>query len=158
MSPVPTILDRSVEQFIPPRLRNHARDYFAYSVDFLPLAANQAASQTFQVQSDSDFLLMAATATARDPAAVGTVFQAPAITVQLESSGSGRLLFNRAVDFRNIYGDSQLPFLMPHAKYLDGNSTFQTTLTNLNGAGGQDYDVRVTYHGFKIFNFSWDAS
>lgn len=155
MSPVPAQMVEALE-ILPPALRNHARDYFCYAVDFLPLAATTQATQTVQIQADSDFLLMAVAATARDPAAPATVVDPPPVTVELRTSGSGRFLQNRAMDWDNVFGSADLPFLLPFPKYLDANSTFDTILANLDAA--DDFDIRVSYHGFKVFDFEWGAS
>lgn len=152
--PVPAQAAQALE-YLPPELRQRARDYFAYSTDFLPLAAGTADTESISIQADSDFLLVAATGIARDPADVDSRFAAPAITVQLTDTGSGRQLQNQAQDWLSFFGDSELPFFLPYPKVLDRNSILTTTLENLDGA--QDYDVRISYHGFKIFNWNWNA-
>lgn len=139
---------------LPPELASKAKDYFAYSFDFLPLAANSTATESIQIQADSSYLMMAVSGTARDPAAVATVFDPPAVTVQFDSSGSGRLLQNRAVDWDNIVGSAELPYLLSFPKWLDANSTLDAQLSNL---GAQAYDIRLTLHGFKLFDFDWSA-
>ncbi len=151
MSPVPAQMG-SVLEYLPPELREKARDYFVYAVDFLPLTADSADSDTISIQNDSDFLIVAATAIARDPADPATRFADPPITARIEDTGSGRNLENRAIDWASYFGDAELPFYLPYPKLIDRASTITTTLTNLDAA--QDFDVRVAYHGFKIFNWT----
>lgn len=137
--------------YLPPALMDRERDYFGYSVTELNLAAAAVATPTFAVQNDSDFLITAICGTARNPAAPTVVFATPAITLQVDDAGAGRNLFNQAVDWRNLCGSAELAFVLPYPKLINRASTVTVTLTNLDAA--QAYDVRVTFHGFKIFTW-----
>lgn len=140
-------------QFVPPPLRPYAKDYFGYTVESLNLAGGAVATPTFAVQKDSDFLLCLVTGTARDPANPTVVFAAPALTVLITSSGSGRNLMSRPLDWNNVAGTAQRPFFLPWTKFIQQSSTVEVQLTNLSPAvGGQAYDVRMAFHGFKIFD------
>lgn len=153
MSPAPIALPEGFEG-LAPEYWKLAKDYFLFDVDFLPLAANSSATATFQVENDSDWLMRAITGTARDPAAQQTAFVAPAITIQIQSSGSGRNAFNRPTDWRNVVGDAQDPYMLPLSKWFNANSTVSIQLVNLDT---QAYNVRLAFHGFKMFGFEWGA-
>lgn len=144
------------DKYLPPGLRGKARDYFAYSVNALALAAGTVATPTFSVQADSDFLVTRITGTARNPAAPTVVFLTPALTLLIESGGSGRNLFNQASDWRNIVGTAEESDRKDWPKILQRASTVRVTLTNIDLAPGQAYDVRLTFEGFKIFGFERD--
>lgn len=138
-----------MEQYLPPELRGRPKDFFTYGVNFLPIAAGTAATQTVQINTDADFLMVMATALARDDAD-DTDFPNPPLTVQLESTGSGRLFSNVALDFDTFYGTAQLPFVLPYPKVLDAGAQLSTRLTHF-AAAPANLDVRVAYHGVKIF-------
>ena len=140
--------------YLPPRLMKRARDFFSYNVEILPLAAATTDQATFAVQNDSDFLAVSIVGTARDPAAPGTMFANPGITMQIEDSGSGRTLFNRVVDWAQFVGTAALPGFLPYPKVIGRSSTVTFTFANLTAA--QDYDIRVAVAGFKIFE--WDRN
>lgn len=144
-----------MEQYLPPDLRYRAdgtprpKDFFTYGVQFLPLTAGTAQTQTVQINTDADFLLVMACAIARTDSTDAIALNPP-VTVQLESTGSGRLFSNVALDFDAFYGTAQLPGIVPYPKVLDAGAQLATRLTHLNG-GGADLDIRVAYHGVKIF-------
>lgn len=151
--PAPGLVPALYTDYLPPQLLRHERDFFAYAVEALPLNAATVVTATFAVQNDSDFLAVCLTGTARDTADPTTVFASPAITLQITDSGSGRNLFNRAVDWNNAIGPATLPFYLPYPKYIGRASTVTFTFTNLAAAGGQDYNVRLNVSGFKIFDW-----
>lgn len=153
--PPPIALPEGFEGLAPEYWRL-AKDYFLFDVDFLPLAAGTTVTRSFTVENDADWLMRAITGTARDPNAVTTVFLTPAITIQIQSTGSGRNAFNRATDWRNVVGIAQDVYTLPLSKWFNANSTVDITLANLSAA--QDYDVRLAFHGFKMFGFPWGAS
>jgi len=140
-----------MEQYLPPSLRGRVKDFFGYATgaNFLPLAAATTATDTIQVNTDADFLVVLAVGRARDPADPATIFADPPITVLVTTDGSGRNLFNRAIDWSTFFGDAELPGLLPYPKVISGGSQLSTQLTNLDAA--QDFDVRITYLGLKIF-------
>lgn len=137
--------------FLPADMRDRPRDFFIYSTpDFTSLAAGASASETFTVQNDSDFLIVALNGTAVDPADETSVFTTPALTVSLRDSGSGREFQNRPQHWRNVMGEAELPSFLPYPKFIDRASDVSLTLSNLSAA--QAYRVRVAFMGFKIFN------
>lgn len=138
--------------FLPKGVLDKERDYFGYAVTALNLLAGATATPTFAVQADSDFLLTAIAGSARDPANPSVSFATPALALQIDDGGSGRNLFNQAVHWQTVVGDAQLPFVLPYPKFLKQSSTVNVTLTNLDLA--QALDVRITFHGFKMFNWA----
>jgi len=144
-------------QYLPPSLRGRARQYFGYVANVLPLAAAGTGTATVAIQNDSDFLLVAVTGSARDPAAPTTRFLAPAITLQINDSGSGRNLWAQPVDWITVVGTAELPCYLPFPYLVEKSGEFTITQQSLSLAGGQAYNTRLTLHGFKIFTFSEDV-
>lgn len=135
--------------FLPPELRERARDYFSYGADFLNIAAGATATEEIAIQNDSHFLMVAVAGHVVDPANESTVFTSPALTVEIRDQGSGRNLFNRAAAWANVVGTGQLPAYFPYPKLVDRASTITTTIANVDPA--QALRVRMNYIGFKIF-------
>lgn len=136
--------------YLPHDLMDKPRDFFVYGVDFLSIAAGATATQTFTVQNDSDFLIVAATAAVVDPADEGTDFvNRAALTIAMTDGGAGRNLQNRPQAFSNLVGTGQLPCYWPFPKFVDRASDFTTTIANNDPTDSAR--VRLSYLGFKIF-------
>lgn len=140
--------------FLPPHLRKRAKEGFVYFASQIPLAANATQVSTVAIQNDSDFLWVDLTGTCRDPGAVQTVFANPAVTLQVNDSGSGRNVFQQAQDWDNVVGTAELPGDFAYPYLAEKASTLTITFTNL---GAQAYDLRVALRGFKIFAFDEDV-
>ena len=123
-------------------------DFFVFSWTWTPLLANATESRTVQIQNDSDFLMVALSGIVRSTAA-GAAAQAAAATLVLESSGSGRNVFDRAQDWDAIVGTAQRPAWLPAPKFLDRASALQATLADI---GGIDRTIRLAAWGIKVFD------
>lgn len=141
---------------VPAGLRKKQKDFFAYHLHWLPLAANTANPQNVTIQGDADFLVCEIRGTVRD-AATGLVLQVNnPITFQFEDTGSGRAFQNEALDLVEVLGTGTQPGYLPFAKLLRANSTVTVTLTNLDAANG--FNVRIGLYGFKVFNMPEQTS
>lgn len=136
--------------FLPPDLKDAPRDYFAYAPPIFNLAPGASGTQTFTVQNDSDFLLVAVAGTVVNAAALATPVVFPAQTVQFTDSGSGRQLSNRELPWDAAVGTGQLPFYFPYPKFIDRASDFSTAIANNDPV--ITIEVRIVFHGFKIFD------
>lgn len=148
---VPTVPSLYLD-FLPPHLRDRPRDFFTYSPpDFLSIAAaGGTQTQTFTVQNDSDFLIVAMAGIEVDPADEGVGLSTDPLTIEITDSGSGRNLMNRPQAYANLVGTGQLPAYWPYPKFIDRSSEVSTTLVNNDPT--QAYRVRLSYLGFKIFD------
>lgn len=135
---------------LPQALWKRAKDFFIYSTDFLPLAANATRSQDIAIQADSDFLTVVLNVTVTETNNTTFVDPAP-IMVLITDTGSGRNLQNQATHLNNLYGDGNLPGYIPFPKLIPAASTLSTQLQNLSATA---YNVRVSYVGFKVFMFN----
>lgn len=141
-------------QNIPNWVRERAKDFFVYSVDFLPLAASGTATGDIAIQNDSDFLIIAGVVRADDNAAPPVDVPIPQVTIEVTDGGSGRQLQNRAQHITNMFGTGQLPAFWPYPKLLDRATTLQTRVANLTAAA---INLRIGYWGFKVFDFPADV-
>lgn len=142
-------LQAVLDQNLPPRMRERARDFFGYTIDFVPLGVNATTIQEVNIQSDSDFIIGAAVATVTDTANTTRLGFVPQL-VQLFSAGSGRNLFSGATHFENVFGTAQQPAIWPIPKLLSAGSTFSAQLQNLEATAR---NVRLTFLGFKVFSY-----
>lgn len=136
-------------QYLPARYAKRAKDFFAYGIDFTPLAAGGTDSDTFSVQQDSDFLLVGLTARVNEDGSPNTPTDDPGITIQIRDTGSGRSLFGRSLALRTIVGTGELPTYLPWPKFINRGSVVTAELNNL--VAGTAFDVRLSFLGFKIF-------
>lgn len=137
--------------WIPRKLWRMAKDFFIYSVEFLPLAAATTGVVNTAIQSDSDFLCVAATRVITDAANVVFAPNAPML-VRIFDAGSGRAVMDRPIHMDNYFGTGQLPSYWPMPKIFRANGTIETTVQNLDAANG--FNVRLAYLGFKVFDYA----
>lgn len=153
--PIPQGYVPSVSPFfglLPPELWKRVKDFFVYSVDFLPLAAGAVQAADIAIQADSDYLIVAGVRTVTDTANTTLVAGPVPQLVTITDTGSGRNLQNQAAHIDNLFGTGQLPSYWPFPKLIPAASTLSTTLQNLDGVN--DRNVRISYLGFKVFMFS----
>ncbi len=109
------------------------RDFFTYEIDFAGItAAGGVAQNTFNVQSDSNFLWQygcffadIAGATQTDSSRV-----VPDITVLIQDTASGRQLMSAPVPVPAIFGYGSLPFLLPTPRFFRAQTQVVVSVTN----------------------------
>jgi len=138
-----------MEQYLPDKLRGRPKDFFTYGTSFLPILAGASLTTTVQINTDADFLLVMVVGLARNAATEALVAN-PTLTAQLSSGSSGRLYSNQALEWDTLYGTAQLPFVCPYPKVITAGDQLSTQL-NHTVAGGTNLNVRIAYHGVKIF-------
>lgn len=133
----------------PAGAKEKAIDYFVYGTDFLPLTASLTTTNSINISGDSAFCVLSAvlieTATNNT-----TFFALSPILFRLQDTGSGRYLSNQAIHANNWFGTAQEPKYWDVPKIIAPNSTFNVEAQNQEAV---DRNVRVAFHGFKIFNF-----
>jgi hypothetical protein len=134
----------------PDEAKGLAIDYFVYGTDWLPLVASTTTQNNINISGDSAFVVLSGVIieTATDNTTVLTV---PPLLFRLQDTGSGRYLSNIAVHAANWFGTAQQPKYWDIPKILAPNGTFAVEAQNLEAVNRQ---VRVDFHGFKIFNFN----
>jgi hypothetical protein len=137
-----------------PNARRLRRDFFVYAVNFLSLTAGSARSTSIQIQADSDFELQKLSVFADILAAQQTASTRvlPLVTIQITDTGTGRQLFNQPVAVPALFGDGQIPFILPTTKVFSRNAS--VTFDVVNFAAGTDYNLRLNLIGSKIFEYS----
>lgn len=133
---------------LPAQYWNRVKYPFTYVAEFLPATLSVATVVQLQISSDSDFALFQQVRTvfATDNT---TVLANPPYTVTIQDAGTGRFWSNAAVQLENWFGTAQEPYVLVKPVVLGGGSTLTITLTNLSATS---YNVRLAFHGMKLFD------
>lgn len=137
--------------WFPINARDNALDYFAYGTDFAPLAAGATTTRSIQINSDSAFLVLSAVMVETDTTDLIFLANRP-LLVTLTTGGAALSLMNTPIHADNLFGTAQEPKYWDVPKVLLPNTTFNVTLQNLDS--GNARNVRVAFHGFKIYQFT----
>lgn len=124
-------------------------DYFVYGTDFTPLTASLTVTNNINIAGDSAFMILSAVLVETDTANTTFLANEP-LLAQLSDSGSGRSFSNTPIHANNWFGTAEEPKYWDVPKLLAPNATFNVTLQNLEAT---NRNVRVAFHGFKIFGF-----
>lgn len=116
------------------------------------LAQNASDTQTINIQADADFIIVKQSRDVRD---TNQALQAnPSALVVLTDLGSNRQMMDIATPLENIFGTGQFPYILPQAKRISANSSFQVVVTNLSSTASI---FRLTFSGMKQYIFKPEA-
>jgi hypothetical protein len=130
--------------------RDNALDYFAYGTDFTPLNASATTTRAIQINSDSAFLILSATMVETDTTDL-IFFPNRPLLVTLTTGGAALSLSNTPIHADNWFGTAEEPKYWDVPKVLLPNTTFNVSLQNLEAT---NRNIRVAFHGFKIYQFT----
>lgn len=136
--------------WFPERAKGLQLDYFVYGTDFTPLTASLTLTNNINIQGDSAFVILSGVMVETDTGNTTFLAQAP-ILFDLSDSGSGRHFSNTPIHASNWFGSAELPKYWDVPKVLAPNATFSVQAQNLEAV---NRNVRVAFHGFKIFGFA----
>jgi hypothetical protein len=135
------------------------KDFYVYEAQCTALAASAQSTDTIQIEADSNFILQkfayhcqAPAATMLAASALGLVEAQriiPPVAIQLIDTGSGRQLMQNPIPIPSLFGNGQLPFILPNPRMFLRNSTIQVAFTNLDVTNA--YTVRLAFIGFKVY-------
>lgn len=136
--------------WFPEEAKSLAMDYFAYGTDFTPLTASLTTTRAIQINSDSAFMILSATMV--ETATDNTTFMANhPLLATLTTGGAALSLSSTPIHADNWFGTAQEPKYWDVPKVLLPNTTFNVTLQNLEAT---DRNIRIAFHGFKLFKFT----
>lgn len=140
--PVPTMPEQYIE------------DWWVENVNVLLLASGGTANATIQVQSDSAFKLVKLGIAADIAVAAQTESSVvvPLCTLQITDSGSGRNLFSAPVALRALFGNGQLPHILPVPRLFLPRSLITLQFANFSAAS--TYNLRMAFEGAKVFKLN----
>lgn len=124
-------------------------DYFVYQTQFLPLTASLTIQNNININGDSAFCVLSGVLVETDTGNTVFLAQRP-LLARIADTGSGRYLASGAVHVDNWFGTAEEPKYWDIPKIFAPNATLGLELQNLEAV---DRNVRVAFHGFKIFGF-----
>lgn len=125
-------------------------DYFVYGTDFTPLTASATTRNNITINGDADFFILSAVIVESYTNNTTFLPNVP-LLFTLTDQSSGRELSNQPIHADNWFGTAQEPKYWDVPKVLRRNSTFAVQAQNLEAV---DRNVRVAFHGFKVFPYS----
>lgn len=135
--------------WFPEGARNLAMDYFVYGTDFAPIAASATETRNIAINSDSAFLVLSATMVETDTGNT-TFFPNRPLLAQLSTGGAQLNLASTPIHADNWFGTAEEPKYWDVPKTLLPNTTLVVQLQNLEAVAR---NIRVAFHGFKIFKY-----
>jgi hypothetical protein len=139
---------------LPQSDRVRAKDYAAYSLEWLPINAGTANSpQQFTIDANTDFVGLFLTGNATDTAAPPVEDAAPQFTLQFKLAD--RTVFDKNVHFRQVIGSAAAPFPLPFPWWISRAATLTASLTSLTNV---NRNVRITVHGFILHTYAASTS
>lgn len=128
------------------------RDFFVYPANFLAaIAPGGAGNVSVQVQADAAFELqkLSFLAVVNGTNVVDTAAQ---FTIQITDGGTGRKMFSSPVALAAIFGNGQIPFILPTSKLFSENASIVIDVVNVHPANTYA-SLRLALIGTKIFKF-----
>lgn len=119
---------------------DRSMDFYGYTVDIASIAAAATVTQTFSIDTDSNFVLQKMTQESDiSGAAVTTGTEVvPLCKIQVQDGGSSRQMFSQPVSLHGVFGTGENPFILPAPRLFSAGSTVTITVTN--------YSAATTYH------------
>lgn len=154
MDQLPSYSDLS--QMSPEALKNifGVRDFFVYELDFAEVAGGAQSQGSFTVEADSNFLWQqgAFVADLDGAAQLSGTTVIPLMSCSIMDTGSGRTLMSGNVPISSIFGNGQLPFVLPTARFFRAQTVVKVNLLNFSAA--TDYTLKLQFIGTKFFKFA----
>lgn len=136
--------------------QKYVNDHYIYVAEITStLNAGAQQTVTINIEADSNFTWVksAVFASLAGAAQTQATQVLPQVEVQIQDSGSGRLLQNLPVPVSSMAGNGQLPFVLPVPRLFKARSTISFTFTNNSAA--ENYSVfALSLIGFKTFFLS----
>lgn len=128
------------------RVQKVALDFFNIDFFFAALGGGATVQVTQPTPSDADFALYQISGASYSAVAVNVPL--PNILISIVDQSSGRALQNAPVHWITTVGTAQLPFVLPEAKFFNGNGGIAITLTDVSAVASV---CHVTLSGVKVF-------
>lgn len=136
-----------LEAQLPEKWRGRVRDHFMLTYEFVPLAATATDQREIAIQSDADYILVAATCVVTSTDNLTLLAFVPQM-VALFNSGSGRNFQTAATHFRNVFGTGDELRVFPQPKLMPASGTLVVQHQNLEATAR---NIRGAFYGFKLF-------
>ena len=125
-------------------------DIYTYSIDAV-VGAGLSVTKTFNVETDSLFTWMQTTSFILGY--IDNVDAEPNVTVEINDTGSGRLLQQSPVYIKSMSGSAKLPYILPRTRDFKPNSAVRVKFTN---QGNTSQTIQLNFQGIKSWQFGSD--
>lgn len=127
------------------------RQFFVYDLSAAALAAAGTASDSFNVDTGSAFVLQKMTCFADIAAAAQTADSRvlPLVKIQLRDSGSSRNWFNAELPIPLLFGTGEIPFILPVQRLVEPGSVVSAQFTNYSSA--TTYNIYLALIGTRLY-------
>lgn len=127
------------------------RQFFIYDLSATALAAAGTASDSFNVDTGSAFLVQKLTCFADIAAAAQTESSRviPLVKIQLRDSGSSRNWFSAEIPIPNLFGNGAIPFILPVQQMVQAGSVVSAQFTNY--AAATTYNLYLALIGVRVY-------
>lgn len=122
-------------------------DIYTYTVDAV-VPANGSVTKTFNIETDSLFTWMQTTSHVLGY--IADTDAEPAVTVEINDTGSGRLLQQSPVFIKSMSGTGILPYILPRTRDFKPNSAIRVKFVN---SGGTEVTLQLNLQGIKSWQF-----
>lgn len=137
--------------------QSHIRDlkaFYSYSMVFDSVAPAGQATDSFNIEANSDFIWTKATYFAVDeagPALTQTNASRviPSMTIELIDTGSSYQLFSEPQPIPNVFGTGRVPFLVNPAYRFSKNATMRGVVVNFDTV--VTYSLRLSFVGYRNY-------
>ncbi len=136
-----------------PWIANRQKDYYVYAVEYNTLAVSAvAAQQSFNIDRDSDFIVLSMSVVMATAAAGTTEQTFPLPLAQVQDSGSGQNWFNTTQNLGNVAGrmtvDGAGPYILEHPRWCNAGAQVIVSLTNLEATARR---IWLAFHGCRVY-------
>lgn len=127
------------------------KDFFTYQLTLQNINPQSSATGNILVQADSDFVVQKLTSTAFTSAENSLTYEEnPQISISITDSGSGRNLQSSNVPVPSLFGNGQLPFILPTPKLFSARTTITVNVANFS-SDVTIGELGLSFIGYKIF-------
>ncbi len=127
------------------------KSYYIYELEVLALVSGATATDSFNIEANSDFIWTKGMYFADIAAGIQTdgTRVIPLVSIQLIDTGSGRQIFSNPIPISSVFGTGKFPYLLPLPYRFARNATLQGTFTNFDAAA--TYNIRLAFGGYRNY-------
>ncbi len=134
---------------------NYHKSFFVYTLSLGALVSGATATDSVNIENDSQFLWTKTSIFADIAGAPQTQDSRvlPLIKLQLTDTGSARQFFDEAQPIINIAGSGEFPQILPSPFIFSNNASINASFTNFSAA--TDYaNITLSLIGFRIYDIA----
>lgn len=152
MAPPPGYANQGNVAYLPPGLEPFFKRAFTYNILYNPINAGATSVGSVQINNDSYFVIVQATADIWDAATGNTTNTSPDVapmTVVVIDSSSGQQMMDQATPIGALFGTAKQPFVWQYrSNLMNPGGQLNVTLANRMASNQR---VTLSFSGFKVY-------